>query len=182
MNSMLAISFIITISILEAQANSASKPATSIPAHDIDTYEKAGPYERIRLPNGKLPADQLARIGRSRKWLWAHFQGQRRALLIETSHSIEGDRSTAYYFVEPDEQGHWRIATKIERILYNHKFKDAGCERFEVEQFISYSVTRVNLQPDENGLYRPIPSDEQRSPENYRLQFELEETGSFIYY
>jgi hypothetical protein len=168
--------------ILEPQVKPASKPVTSIPAHDIDTYEKAGPYERIRLPNGKLPVDQLARIGRTRKWLWAHFQGQRRALLIETSHSIEGDRSTAYYFVEPDEQGHWRIAIKIERILYNYKFKDAGCERFEVEQFISYSVTRVNPELGENGLDKPILSDERRSPEDYRLQFKLEETGSFIYY
>jgi len=63
MNSLLTISFLIVSGILEPQVKPASKPVTSIPAHDIDTYEKAGPYERIRLPNGKLRADQLARIG-----------------------------------------------------------------------------------------------------------------------
>jgi hypothetical protein len=31
-------------------------------------------------------------------------------------------------------------------------------------------------------LDKPILSDERRSPEDYRLQFKLEETGSFIYY
>jgi len=164
------------------QSTSPGKPLTPIPAQDIDTYEKAGPYERIRGADGSFSDEQVQRIGRTREWLWAHWVSRQRALLIETSYTIEGDRSTAYYFVEPDRDGHWRTSMKVERLLYNYKFKDPDCKRFRIEEFTTYSVDRVDSTLDKSGLYPVIPQEEKRPPKDYLIRFHLREVNEYSYY
>jgi hypothetical protein len=114
--------------------------------------------------------------------LWAHWTAQQRALLIETSYTIEGDRSTVYYFVEADRDNRWRISMKVERLLYNYEFKNPDCKRFRLEEFTSYTVDRVDPKPDENGSYHTIPPKVKRAPKDYLIQFKLKEVDQYSFY
>jgi hypothetical protein len=163
---------------------SAAIPPTSsvtVPMKDIDLYEKAGPYERVQEPSGSFSKAQTESTARARQWLWSHWTQQRLGLLMETRYSIEGDRSTFYYFVEPDEQGRWRIGIKIEHIYVN-RLNDSNCQRLVIEKLTSYVVTRVDTKFDENGNDLPIAPNEKRSPESYRIRMKLEQADNFVYY
>jgi hypothetical protein len=149
----------------------------TMPVKDIDQYDKAGPYWIERSPNGALPAE---RINRMRSWLWGHWEKRRLGVLIESSSSIEGDRATFYYFVEPDEEGKWRIGIRIERIENNYANLD--CKRFEVQEFSAYSVIRMSRQRDANGDYHPIPKKQHLPPSDYLLLLKDREGAELRYF
>jgi hypothetical protein len=136
------------------------------PLHDIDAYDKAGPYDVRRRSDGTTPKDQ---IDRGRGWLWSHWSERRLALLIVSRYSVEGERSTYYYYVEPDEDGHWRIAIKVERLEHNYRYKDPECKRYREQFATAYQLVRTELEPDQSGNYRAISSSEDRPPSTYGL-------------
>src|SRR5258708_6971410 len=136
------------------------------PLHDVDTYDKAGPYEIIRRPDAATPLDQIDKM---RGWLWAHWTERHLALLIVIRYSVEGDRSTYYYYIEPDEDGRWRIAVKLERLESNYKYKDTDCKRYREEFSAAYSLVRTELETDETGNYKVISKGQVRAPATYLL-------------
>jgi len=159
-----------------------SEHAHEIPANDIDTYDKAGPYERAKGADSQYSPALKARIARSRAWLWSHWIEHHKGLLMETYFSIEGDQSTFFYFVEPDKGGRWRIGVKIERISHYAKYDDPDCRFLKEEQFTSYNVVRVDQDFDAGGNEILIPADSKRQPNEYKIRMKLEEAGNFIYY
>lgn len=150
-----------------AQIKEAGKEDLPIPAHEIDRYEKAGPYELRRLADSTYRKEDIQRVERTRGWLWAHWMERRMAVLMETRYSIEGERSTFFYFLEPGPSGQWRIAIKIERILDSPT--DAHCQRLEVQYFVASSLTRVEPGTDRNGHLVPVPENERRPPSDFLL-------------
>src|SRR6266403_910443 len=146
------------------------------PLHDVDAYDKAGPYEIIRRPDAAIPLDQIDKM---RGWLWAHWTERRLALLIVIRYSVEGDRSTYYYYIEPDVDGRWRTAVKLERLEYNYKYKDPDCKRYREQYSAAYSLVRTELETDEAGNHKAIPTDQTRPPATYLLSFK-DENGKEI--
>jgi len=138
------------------------------PLHDIDSYEKAGPYEIVRRPDGTLPLEQL---DKARAWLWTHWNEHHISLLILTRYSVEGERSTYFYYIEPDREGRWRVAVKTESLEYNHRYNDPDCKRFNERFFSAYSLVRIELEAGKNGLRNEIALGEIRSPATYLISF-----------
>jgi hypothetical protein len=143
---------------------SAAQVKEAIPAHDIDAYEKAGPYEHERLPGGSPSSDQFAK---EREWLWSHWTEKRLGLLMYVSYSIEGDRAAFFYFVEPDKGGRWRMGVKIERVDGDRA--NLGCDHFSIYTYSSYAVSRVEKRADSQGYHAPVPIEEKRNPNEYFL-------------
>jgi hypothetical protein len=139
------------------------------PLHDIDSYEKAGPYNIIRHSDGTL---QLEQIDKSRAWLWEHWNQHRLSLLMLTRYSVEGERTTYFYYIEPDHEGRWRMVVKTESLEYNHRYKDPDCRRFKERFFAVYSLART--EPGEEELKKQISISELRSPATYLLSFRAE--------
>jgi len=167
--------------ILLSQSAGSSEHAL-IPAHDIDTYDKAGPYERMKNSNSQYSPALESRIVRSRDWLWSHWIEHRKGLLMEAYFSIEGDQSIFFYFVEPDRNGRWRIGVKIERVSHYAKYDDPDCRIVKEEQYTSYEIVRVNQDLDATGNEVTIPMDDKRQSKDYKIRMKLEEAGNFIYY
>jgi hypothetical protein len=153
--------------LLSAPSRQRTRPIDkSIPSQDIDSYEKAGPYELERGPGGELPTD---RIDKERAWIWSHWTERHLGLLMEVSYSIEGDRAAFFYFVEPDRDGRWRIGIKVER-LEGDRVK-LGCNHFRVETFSAYVVSRAEKHENAQGKHALVPLEENRSPGEYILLF-----------
>jgi hypothetical protein len=136
------------------------------PLHDVDTYDRAGPYELVRRPDGNPPFDQIDRI---RGWLWIHWTERRLGLLIVTRFTTEGDRITAHYYIEPDSENRWRIALKVERLEHNYKYNDPACKRYTELYDAAYSLVRLELQTDNAGNRKAITPEAVRPPATYVL-------------
>lgn len=136
----------------------------SIPAHDVDAYEKAGPYEHDRLSDRSLLADQIAR---EREWLWTHWTEKRLGLLMYISYSREGDRAEFFYFVESDKDGRWRVAVRIERVAGDRV--NLHCDHFSEYTYSAFAVTRVERHADAQGKHALVPVEEKRSSNDYFL-------------
>src|SRR5437868_2543359 len=67
----------------------------------LEDYEKLGPlcHELIRYG----PEQDIER--QVKDFIWQHWKEKRRGLVIVTFHSIEGEPSTSFMFIEPDDKG-----------------------------------------------------------------------------
>jgi len=146
------------------------------PLHDVDDYDKAGPYEIARHSDASTP---LGQVDKMRGWLWNHWAERRLALLIVVRHSTEGERSTYYYYLEPDQENRWRIAIKVESLEYNHRYGDPDCKRYVERYFAAYSLVRTELEADENGVRKVVPDEAVRNPATYLLSLR-DQTGKEI--
>lgn len=156
----------VAISVLIMSCNPMMKGSSLQQAkmRDLSFYDKAGPYT-IGL---KLDAQARAKIeAEIREFLWNHWHYRQLGHLVATQYSKEGEPSTSFYFVEPDEKGVWRIAVKIDRTL-NDRRDSKGPHRESIE-YDAYSVERIEVP--KNGLTHRvvIPEKETRSSLLYRL-------------
>jgi hypothetical protein len=118
----------------------------------LDDYERLGPlcHELIRYG-----ADQDIER-RVKDFIWQHWKEKRRGFVIVTFHSIEGEPSTSFMFIEPDAKGRWHVDTKIERKLFDWNIRQP---RRQTNGYTAYSVKRV--PGDESRLiYQLIFMDE----------------------
>jgi hypothetical protein len=133
---------------------------------DVKRYDQAGPY----VLDLKVGADARSKIeAQVREFLWGHWRRRRLGHLVFTAYSKEGEPSTSSYFVEPDQEGIWRIAVTIERrSVARGGMKGEWQKRYE---YCAYSLERI--EPPVDGLTPRalIPHDESRPPDGYRLVF-----------
>jgi hypothetical protein len=84
-----------------------------------------------------------------------------------TKFSKEGEPSTSHLFVEPDEEGVWRVAVKIDRmVVESHGSKRRHRSSTE---YIAYALERIEVPT--SGLNEPIllPEIVSKKPDSYRL-------------
>src|SRR5215467_12616619 len=111
----------------------------------IEQYEKAGPF---LLEKPKISKESRNKEALIRGWLWEHWKGHRLGYLVATRYSIEGERSTSTYYVEPDESGAWSINVEIVRALRDRKKPNLIHET--TYSFSAPVVRRIEIRP--NGL------------------------------
>jgi len=119
---------------------------------DLKMYDKAGPYV-FEFRRGEVNPKIAAAM---REFLWSHWIRHQRGYASSTQSSIEGEASTAWYYVEPDEKGVWRISVRIER-------------RSETVEYDAYIVERI--EPPKNRLteFKRIDDKDNRPAQSYRL-------------
>jgi len=118
---------------------------------DLKMYDKAGPYvfELRRAENRKIATAM-------REFLWSHWISHQRGYVSSTQSSIEGEVSTAWYYVETDKKGVWCISVRIER-------------RAQTVEYDAYIVERI--EPPKNRLteFKRIDDKDNRPAQAYRL-------------
>lgn len=146
-------------------------------ARNVKSYTTIGPF-KLSVPPMMDP-ESYARVGKEvREFIWEHWRRRRLAFVQVSSVTVEGEQSTFSYYVEPDESDRWHIRVTIEGIEVGR----GGLKRQRNyrKEFRSHKVGRVELPTRYGGPTPPIPDDEDRPPEKYRVQ--LKDQGGKILY
>jgi hypothetical protein len=135
---------------------------------DLNAYDKAGPYTIDYAPPYR--ADKY--LEEIRSFLWEHWKEQRRGLVTATFYTIEGDPTTSCYFVEPDAKSAWHISIDSKSII-SAMLPKGRKPRREITHDTYDEIDRVEANGSGPTLI-PIPKDEERQPQTYRLRLKNE--------
>lgn len=140
---------------------------------DLTAYDKAGPYTIDYEPPYK--ADKyLAEI---RGFLWEHWKNRRRGLVKATFYTIEGDPTVSTSFIEPDAKGCWRITVESESIISALLPKGRKPRRLITHDDYD-AIDRVEATVRDSTPSIPIPEQDVRQPQTYRLRLRNSLTNS----
>lgn len=132
---------------------------------DLSSYEKAGPYVIPLMVDGAARGKLEAKV---RQFVWEHWQGRRRGYLSITKYSKEGEPSTSHFFIEPENDGAWRVAVLINRVIIErHGVKGQLSESITYD---AYLLERVEVRKPGLSQSVLLPDSEVREPESYQLR------------
>jgi hypothetical protein len=80
----------------------------AVSGEELNGYDKLGPLEQKQ---GESPVPMLEQV---RKFVWDHWKQQRRGHVVFTVYTKEGEPTTEYLFVEPNESGTWHVRGRLE--------------------------------------------------------------------
>ena len=114
--------------------------------------------------NRPRPLRQQAEV---RKFVWEHWRERRLGYVTFTMFSKEGEPSTSHVFVEPDEEGIWRVAVKIDRMVVERH----GSKRRHrsSNEYIAYALERIEVPTSGLDEAILIPDTDLKKPDLYRL-------------
>jgi hypothetical protein len=131
---------------------------------DLSGYERGGDLT-LRYQYEQPPEDEAEVTARSRKLLWARWLERRRAHFAIVKIYTHGDSTTINYYVEPDEEGRWRVAVEHESDCCSVDAVVGEARVRKITRSESYYVVgRVDAVSG-----RAVPEGEARRPETYKL-------------
>ncbi len=130
---------------------------------DTGSHDRLGPIS----VNSVQREARDATYGAMREFLWEHYLAHRRGEVVVTTHSIEGDPCTAWYWVEPDAAGTWRIHYELEGERLRAGPHD---EPHWSAQGDAYVLQRVQA-PSPGSRAEPIPISDRIPGRSYTLTF-----------
>jgi hypothetical protein len=105
----------------------------------------------------------------ARAFLWSHWGARKRGVAILTLHSIEGEPSTMFMYVEPSSDGHWRLRVTIDRLLFTRKpSPDGKCVHVR-SAYTASVIHRVEIPHDGRTSRQFLDDSIAREPGTYRL-------------
>ncbi len=116
-----------------------------------------------------------------RRFIYTHFVSRTKGYIVSMSCTREGDAGYMTYFIEPDQQGVWRIAANFDRELRDRWSPYRVRER-QSRAYIAYSVEKVS-DDKVPCVFTGLPpcSTESKSDElNYRLRL-LDRNGKLMW-
>ena len=127
---------------------------------DVEQGRDLSQYDRLELedPSPFASEPQTDAIPRSRTFLWQHWHAQKRAYLILTLHSVDAT-GTSHVFVEPDNDGRWRVYWRIVRDMN------------EVSELPTYYAIEWAFRGEWNKPGKPLPKGRQPDPGKHVLNF-----------
>jgi len=149
-------------SVTQATRPSESKPGS--PTRDSGKYEKAGPFKVVRHPK----QEGLKIEARIREFLWEHWSHKRLGQVVATYYNMEGEPTTCTFFVEPDVDGRWVIREECEYLWLRGARKGEEPPRTKRSRTYS-SISRVELLDDNPAQAVPVPDQDDRPPDKYKL-------------
>lgn len=94
-------------------------------------------------------------------------------MLVATGFNFEGDPTTSTYFVEPDSKQRWVI--HVESTSTIARLLPKGQEPRRIKHEETYlEVVRVELVDNDPAQQIPIPNEDSRPPEKYKLRLKQE--------
>lgn len=132
---------------------------------DLSNYERGGEFE-LRYMYSQPPEDEAEVKARARKLLWTQWRAKRRAHFAIVKIYTHGDSTTINYYVEPDEEGRWRVAVEsVSDCCSLEVLQGTGKrERKSLGVKSYYIISRMDAA---NG--RAVAEGEARSPQTYTL-------------
>jgi hypothetical protein len=135
------LTFITILSFSLSVTTSASSPLVQSGECDLSSYEKFGP---LIVPAGANPSSVMSYM---RDFVWQHWEQHRLGYVVFTLHTKEGEPSTSYVFIEPDESGLWHLSVRIERTLIDRRVwsdpKYKGKQFHQTARYKAYAIERV---------------------------------------
>jgi hypothetical protein len=135
-------------------------------ARDLRKYDLSGPYSLDR--SSRHAEERPILEGLIREFLWTRWEQRRLAHVSIVQYSIEGLATRAWYYVEPDKRGIWRI-TIDEDITLPVMKRDSKEHLRENRSHEAYSLERVEPS-NSDAAGQLIAGKEVREPETYRLR------------
>jgi hypothetical protein len=115
-------------------------PLVQKQVRELRAYDVAGPFDRI--PNVYLAPGKEEPMSRVvREFLWDHFHAHRLGTMKATGYNPEGDQAhVESFFIEPDENGTWRVHIYVEVTCYERfgagaRAKVVDLERWEEDAY-----------------------------------------------
>jgi hypothetical protein len=130
---------------------------------NLGKYKKVGPYTLALTMDAQVRMGTLATI---RDFIWQHWRTPSLAYATVTFYSKEGEPSTYYYFIEPDNTNSWRITVEINRLTVDRG--GSKLTRHQIDTFVVYTVERVE---GEGRTRIVIPDSAVREGRSYRMRF-----------
>ena len=124
-------------------------------------------HEPIHL--GSSDTARAKKEAETRGFLWDNWSHRRRAHLIETGFSTEGEQSVTEFFVEPDSIGTWLIQVEIDREVFSRDVRSPSRTREKIA-YTCTALERVEPPPDLLHSLITIPEGVDRRPTTYRLR------------
>ena len=155
--------------ICAARSPQSKASVNKIADRDLSRYEKTGPYVVRSHPE----SDRIRLEAEIRDFLWKLWSSCRLGMLVATGFNLEGDPTTSTYFVEPDSEGRWVIHVEAISIIAALLAKGEELRRMKHEETYS-DVARVELLDNNPAQQIPIPNEDSRTPEKYKLRLKQE--------
>ena len=154
-------SLLVLVCLLGAQATLAQEAAK----RDLSRYEQGGEFT-LRYWYGQEPQDEAQVMARARKLLWTLWRKKRLAHFAIVKIYTHGDSTEINYYVEPDEEGRWRVAVEP---VSNCCALEAlqGTRKIERKSLGMKSYYILSRRDAASG--RAVPERETRRPETYTL-------------
>jgi hypothetical protein len=130
---------------------------------DLARYDKGG---TLVTDNTKSERTLSATKAKLRNFLWDHWSQRRLGVIVVSGVTMEGQPNTTSYFIEPGNNGTWRIALEIEREDFDLMKRTS---EHRSERFSACHVTRVEVPKDGGATRIVIPDPEPRESKSYRL-------------
>jgi hypothetical protein len=141
---------------------------------NLANYEQAGPYD---FDNELHPRDADKLLGELRGFLWKRWRERRLALVTATFYTIEGDPTKSLYFIESDARGTWWVRIDSESTISVLLPKSKRPKHKSTHDDYD-SIDRVEPTSTNAPKFIPIPDDEVRQPQTYRLRLRNSRTNS----
>jgi hypothetical protein len=121
-------------------------------------YDRAGPYTLSVQSHYAGAEETLASI---RNFIWSHWSQKKKGYLSVTRFSLEGNRTTREFFIEPSDKESWRIRIIVTREISSFTGKPP---KTTTSTLIGVSVKRI----DKSGEHELAP-DQEVAGGSYRL-------------
>jgi hypothetical protein len=154
---------VIAIGALLALMPFAQGIANQTTARNLFEYEKAGPFSMALKLNSKSRLRLEAEV---RDFVWKHWRERRLGYVTFTKFSKEGESSKSDVFIEPDQEGSWRVAVRVERVVVDRASKRR--QRSAIE-YSAYSLERIDPGLRVNAEAIVIPDTAVKNSASYRL-------------
>lgn len=135
------------------------KPLAEPTGRKASQFDTAGPFT---IGNDLTRTQQAKVAAEAKEFIWSHWIGRRRGKVNVIAYTIEGNRSSTTFFVEPDEKGRWRVRADSETNLVALVKQP----RTETRVECYYDVARIDLKS-----WKPILQSEKRDATTYALRF-----------
>ena len=134
----------------------------------METRDLANYRTRKPIHTSFVDRDRRQKEAEARAFLWDNWQQRRRAHLVQTTVSIEGERSVVEFFTELDSQGTWKIEVKIDREVFSRDLHSPKRSREKVG-YTCTALERVESPPNLLSPLVAIPAEADRLPTTFRL-------------
>ena len=85
--------------------------AQNVQRRDLARYANGGTFDFSWGLGPKALAEMKPKL---REFLWEHWSQKRLGRVVATFYTIEGDPTTHHLYIEPDENGRWRVVSEYE--------------------------------------------------------------------
>lgn len=151
-----------------------NKSSQQTAKHDPAPYDKAGPYS---VGNELSPPARSRVVGEIRGFLWEHWKQRRVGRVTATFYTIEGDPTSSTFFIEPDTKGCWSI--RVESVSTISALLPKGRRpRYETTKDSYDAVERIEAIGGSPATSTPIPEQDARQPQTYKLRLKNTRTNS----